>query len=149
LADIPAAMKSDADDWREKLIEKVAEGDETLMERFFDQGGLSQEELIDGLKREISHHEIYPVLCDSASHNIGGHAILDACVSLLPSPDEVKTIDGKDRKGEKITFDRRPEAFPAALVFKTFSDPFSGRVSLFRVFSGTFKSDSTYWNTTR
>src|SRR5260370_22205780 len=61
----------------------------------------------------------------------------------------MKTIDGKDRKGEAITFDRRPEAFPAALVFKTFSDPFSGRVSLFRVFSGTFKSDNTYWNTTR
>src|SRR5437660_7721177 len=147
--DIPGDMKSEADEARAALIEKVAEGDDTLMERFFEQGGLSQEELIDGLKREISHHQIFPVLFDSASHNIGGHAILDAMVQLLPSPEDVKTIDGKGRKGEAITFDRRPEAFPAALVFKTFSDPFSGRVSLFRVFSGTFKSDSTYWNTTR
>src|SRR6266568_3646422 len=147
--DIPADMKSDADDWREKLIEKVAEGDDTLMERFFEQGGLSQEELIDGLKREVSHHQIFPVLLDSASHNIGGHPILDAIVSLLPSPDEAKTIEGKNPKSEKITFERRAEAFPAALVFKTFSDPFSGRVSLFRVFSGTFKSDATYWSTTR
>ena len=147
--DIPADLKSDADEWREKLIEKVAEGDDTLMERFFDQGGLSQEELLDGLKREVAHHQIYPVLIGSASHNIGGHAILDAFVSLLPSPVEVKTVDGKNAKGEPLTFDRRPEAFPGALVFKTFSDPFSGRVSLFRVYSGTVTSDHPYWNTSR
>ena len=147
--DIPANLKSEADEWREKLIEKVAEGDDTLMEKFFEQGGLSQEDLLDGLKREVAHHQIYPVLCASASHNIGGHAILDAFVALLPSPEEVKTVDGKNPKGEKITFDRRPEAFPAALVFKTFSDPFSGRVSLFRVYSGTMQSDHSYWNTSR
>src|SRR5687768_12556918 len=147
--EIPADLQSEAADWREKLIEKVAEGDDTLMEKFFEQGGLSQEELLDGLKREVAHHQIYPVLCASASHNIGGHAILDAFVALLPSPEEVKTLDGTNAKGEKITFDRRPEAFPAALVFKTFSDPFSGRVSLMRVFTGTFKSDTTYWNASR
>jgi elongation factor G len=148
-AEIPADLKTEADAWRERLIEKVAEGDDTLMERFFEQGGLSQEELIDGLKREVSHHEIYPVIATSASHNIGGHAVLDTITSLLPSPEEVKTIEGKSRKGEPLTFDRRAEAFPSALIFKTFSDPFSGRVSLFRVFSGTFKSDTTYWNTSR
>ena len=147
--DIPAEFKSDADQWRSELIEKVAEGDDTLMERFFEQGGLSQEELIDGLKREVSHHQIFPVLFSSASHNIGGHAILDSMVALLPSPEEVKTISGTDRKGETITFDRRPEAFPSALVFKTFSDPFSGRVSLFRVYSGTLKSDTSYWSPNR
>jgi elongation factor G len=147
--EIPADLQSEAADWREKLIEKVAEGDDTLMEKFFEQGGLSQEELLDGLKREVAHHQIYPVLCTSASHNIGGHAILDAFVALLPSPEEVKTLDGTNPKGEKITFDRRPEAFPVALVFKTFSDPFSGRVSLFRVYSGTFQSDHAYWNTKR
>jgi elongation factor G len=147
--DIPANLKSEADAWREKLIEKVAEGDDTLMEKFFEQGGLSQEDLIDGLKREIAHHQIFPVLLSSASHNVGGHPILDAFVSLLPAADELKTIEGKDKKGEKIVFDRRAEAFPAALVFKTFSDPFSGRVSLFRVYSGTLKSDTSYWNTSR
>src|SRR5436190_4509565 len=147
--DIPADMKSEADEMRAALIEKVAEGDDTLMERFFEQGGLSQEELIDGLKREVGHHQIFPVVLDSASHNIGGHAILDTIVALLPSPDEAKTIDGKNAKGEKVTFERRAEAFPAALVFKTFSDPFSGRVSLFRVYSGTFKSDTSYWNTSK
>ncbi|HEX2120321.1 MAG TPA: GTP-binding protein, partial [Thermoanaerobaculia bacterium] len=149
VTDIPRELKAEADQWRERLIEKVAEGDDTLMEKFFEQGGLSQEELIDGLKREVAHHQIYPVMLASASHNIGGHPILDAFVSLLPAADEVKKLEGKDKKGEPTTFDRRPEAFPSALVFKTFSDPFSGRVSLFRVYSGVLKSDTAYWNTSR
>jgi elongation factor G len=149
VGEIPAELKDDADGWRERLIEKVAEGDDTLMERFFEQGGLSQEELMDGLRREVSHHQIYPVLCSSASHNIGGQSILDGMVTLLPAADEAKTIDGIGRKDEPVTFDRRPEAFPSALVFKSFSDPFSGRVSLFRVYSGTFTSDHAYWNTSR
>jgi elongation factor G len=148
-SDIPADLKAEADNYRAQLIEKVAEGDDTLMERFFDQGGLSQEELLDGLKREVGHHEIFPVVLDSAAHNIGGHAILDAIVALLPPPDAFATVDGKDKKGGPIQFDRRAEAFPSALVFKTFSDPFSGRVSLFRVYSGTFTSDHPYWNTTK
>ena len=81
--DVPADLKSEADSWREKLIEKVAEGDDTLMERFFEQGGLSQEELLDGLKREVSHHQIFPVLFTSASHNIGGHLALDAFEEMV------------------------------------------------------------------
>ena len=148
-AAIPEEMNEQAAQWREALIEKVAEGDDTLMERFFDQGGLSQEELIDGLKREVSHHQIYPVLFSSATHNLGGTAILDAIVSLLPAANEQTTIEGKGRKGETITFDRRPEAFASAIVFKTFSDPFSGRESLFRVYTGTIKSDTPYWNASR
>jgi len=147
--DIPADRKAEADEYREKLIEKVAEGDDTLMERFFEQGGLSQEELIDGLKREVGHHQIFPVLCSSASHNIGGHMLLDAFVSLLPSAAEAHGVKGKDKKGEVVDIDTRDQAFPSALVFKTFSDPFSGRVSLFRVYSGTLKSDTSYWNTGR
>jgi len=92
MIDIPEDQKSEADNWRAQLIEKVAEGDDTLMERFFEQGGLSQEELLDGLKREVGHHQIFPVVLDSAAHNIGGHAILDAIVALLPAADALKTI---------------------------------------------------------
>ncbi|HYO76901.1 MAG TPA: elongation factor G, partial [Thermoanaerobaculia bacterium] len=149
IIDIPAELKAEAEAARAQLIEKVAEGDDTLMERFFEQGGLSQEELLDGLSREVAHHQIYPVMVASASHNIGGHAILDAFVSLLPAADETKKVEGKDRKGEALTFDARADGFPSALVFKTFSDPFSGRVSLFRVYSGTFQSDHVYWNASR
>lgn len=149
VTDVPPDLMSVAAEWREKLIEKVAEGDDTLMERFFEQGGLSQEEIIHGLRREILAHEIFPVLFSSASHNIGGHALLDTLVTLAPSPDQIKEIAGKSPQGQDISFERRSEGFPCALIFKTVSDLFSGRVSLFRVYSGTLKSDSTYWNSSR
>jgi elongation factor G len=149
IADIPADLLETALDWREKLIEKIAEGDDTLMERFFEAGGLSEEEMIDGLKREIAAHEIFPVVFTSASHNIGGHALLDVIVSLLPSADVAKTVAGKTPRGEETTFERRPEAFTSALVFKTNSDPFSGRITIFRVYSGTLRSDTSYWNSSR
>ncbi|MFZ2491557.1 MAG: elongation factor G [Thermoanaerobaculia bacterium] len=147
--EIPADLKDEATSWREKLIEKVAEGDENLMEKFFDQGSLSDEEVIEGIRREVAHNELFPVLFTSASHNIGGQALLDSIVSLLPSADETKSIEGTNAKGEAVSFERRAEGFPAALVFKTFSDPFSGRISLFRVYAGTLKSDTPYWNTSR
>src|SRR5688572_14871337 len=93
--DIPADLKAQASEWREKLIEKVAEGDDTLMERFFEQGGLSQEELLEGLQREVLAHQIYPAFFMSSSHNIGGHALLDAIVSLMPPADKGPKISGK------------------------------------------------------
>ncbi|MGK2859471.1 MAG: elongation factor G [Thermoanaerobaculia bacterium] len=149
VVDIPADMKSQADEWHEKLVEKVAEGDDTLMERFFEQGSLTREELIEGLKREIVAHEIFPVVCASSSHNIGGHAILDAIVEMLPAADARGKITGAGTDGSEISFDCNDNAFPSALIFKTTSDPFSGQVSLFRIFSGTFKSDTAYKNATK
>lgn len=147
--EIPEDLKQTADEWREQLIEKIAEGDDTLMEHFFDQGGLSQEEMIDGLRREIQSREIYPVVFVSSSHNIAGHPLLDLMVSLLPSAVSQATLTGKKPSGEEVSVDLRPEAFSTALIFKTISDPFSGRVSIFRVFSGTLKSDTSYWNSAR
>jgi elongation factor G len=149
VGDIPADLKDQADEWHEKLVEKVAEGDDKLMEKFFEQGSLSREELLDGLRREIAAHEIFPVVCVSASHNIGGHAILDAIVEMFPAADARGKILGKGADGTEISFDCNDNAFPSALIFKTTSDPFSGQVSLFRIFSGTFKSDTAYKNTTK
>ena len=146
--EIPEDLKAQASEWREKLIEKVAEGDDTLMERFFEQGGLSQEELLEGLQREVLAHQIYPAFFMSSSHNIGGHALLDAIVSLMPPADKGPKIAGKLRDQE-VSLERKADGNPCALVFKTMSDPFSGRVSIFRVFSGTLRSDTPYWNTTR
>lgn len=147
--EIPADYRDAADEWHEKLVEKVAEGDDTLMEKFFDEGSLSKADLVFGLKREIVAREIVPLLINSATRNIGGHLILDAFVELLPGADTATTIKGTDPKGEPVEFDTPQHAFPSALVFKTMSDPFSGQVSLFRVFSGTLKSDTSYWNSTR
>ncbi len=148
LVDIPADLKAEADRAREQLIEKVAEGDDTLMEKFFEQGGLSQEELMQGLKREILARELFPVVFCSASHNVGGHAILDAIVQLMPAADQGAPLKVKVGAAER-EIARSEEAPVSALIFKTMSDPFAGRVSLFRVFSGVLHSDTSYVNATR
>jgi elongation factor G len=146
---IPANFKDAADEWHEKLVERVAEGDDTLMEKFFEQGSLDKADLVKGLEREITSREIVPLMVNSATHNIGGHLLLDAFVELMPAANTFAKVKGTDPRGEPVEFDPAPHAFPSALVFKTTSDPFSGQVSLFRVFSGTFKSDTAYWNASR
>lgn len=146
--EIPADLRQQADQAREQLIEKVAEGDDSLMERFFEQGGLSQGELIEGLKREILAREIFPVVFCSASHNIGGHLALDTIVQLMPAADQGAPLEGK-KGNEAVPVPRTDGAPVTALIFKTMSDPFAGRVSLFRVFSGTLHSDTSYVNSTR
>jgi elongation factor G len=143
--DIPEHLAETAHAWHEQLVEKVAEGDDTLMEKFFEQGSLDAGELADGLKREFSAREIYPVVFTAASHNIAGQPLLDAIVSLVPSPESLPAVKAS-RFGSEVELQRADSAPPTALIFKTMSDPFSGRVSIFRVYSGTIKSDTTYWN---
>ncbi len=149
ITDIPENLAETAAEWHEKLIEKVAEGDETLMERFFEQGSLSEEEVVDGLRREVLAQQVFPLLFTSASHNVGGHPILDAIVSLLPCASDSRPQAAAPLRGEEIRLEGKPDGPPVALIFKTFSDPFAGQVSLFRVYSGTIKSDTTYWNSNR
>jgi len=146
--EIPADLKEAAEKAHEELIEKVAEGDDTLMERFFDQGGLSTEEVISGLRREILAREIFPLVYCSSTQNVGGHAILDTIIQLMPSADQGQPVTGKAGEEEK-TLPREDGAPLSALVFKTMSDPFAGRVSLFRVYSGVLRSDTSYVNTSR
>ncbi|HUP63772.1 MAG TPA: elongation factor G [Thermoanaerobaculia bacterium] len=145
---IPDSLKSEAEEAHQQLIEKVAEGDDSLMERFFDKGGLSEEEVIEGLRREILAREIFPLVYASSSHNIGGQAILDMIVQLMPTALDGAKVTGKIGERE-VELDRKDDAPLCALVFKTISDPFAGRVSLFRVFSGTLKSDTPHFNSTR
>lgn len=149
VAEIPDDLKETAAEWHEQLIEKVAEGDDTLMERFFEEGGLSEEEVVMGLKREVAAHEIFPILFASSARNIGGQPILDAVVNLLPPPSEAKPLPAQRMNGEAVEIAPTEQGHPVALVFKTISDPFAGRLSLFRVYSGVFKSDTTYWNSSK
>jgi len=148
--DVPPAERELAKSWREKLIEMVAENNEELMEQFFEKGTLSQEELAKGLRRAVGAGRICPVIPASSLLNVGVHALLDAIVDLLPSPADRGAAEGVN----PITQDpasRRPEpgAPLSAFVFKTIVDPHAGRISLFRVYSGTFKSDSTVHNSKR
>jgi elongation factor G len=142
---IPEEYRERADDEHKNLVEMVAEGEDHLMEKFFANGTLEASDLLPGLQEEIAERKVFPVMCVSAQLEIGVLRLLDACVALLPSP-AGSSIAAKDKDG-KDTLVKGDENGPLlAQVFKTISDPFSGRITYFRVFSGTFKSDGTYWN---
>ncbi len=146
---VPADMEGAAATAREALIEMVAEADDALMEKFFDSGTLTQEELLAGLKRAISAGGIFPVLCASATANVGIQPLLDAIVSYVQSPAE-RGIPASEAKGGNDLRVQASESGPmAAFVWKTVADTFAGRITLFRVISGTLKADSTVHNVTR
>lgn len=146
-ADIPEEFKDEALKKREQLIEMVAEMDEELMEKFFDAGTLSNEELIKGLKQGVLQKNIFPVVCCSATHNIGVQPLMNTVTSFFPSPDEIAEFQGINPKDNSTISRKSSEKEPfSAFVFKTIADPYAGRISLFRVYSGSFKSDSTVYN---
>jgi elongation factor G len=146
----PAEYTNELLKMREKLIEMVAEGSDALMEKFFADGTLSQEDLIEGLQACVFDRSIYPVLYTSSMLNIGIAQFLDAVTDLLPSPAKVGKARGIDPKTNQAV--ERPISSKepyAAYVFKTIADPFAGRISLVRLYSGVMRSDSTYNNQTR
>jgi elongation factor G len=150
LTDVPAEQQEAVKSWREKLVEMVAESNEELMEEFFEKGTLSQEQLAVGLRRAVAARKIFPVLPASSILNAGVHAVLDAIVDLLPSPADRGEAKGTD-PATKAEATRKPAADAplSAFVFKTLVDPHAGRITLFRVYSGTLRSDSVVHNVTR
>jgi elongation factor G len=148
--EIPADVQEAARSWREKLVEMVAESNEELMEEFFEKGTLSQEQLAKGLRHAVAAGRVYPVVPASALLNVGVTALLDAIVDLLPSPADRGEVAGSD-PAAKAEASRKPTADAplSAFVFKTLVDPHAGRISLFRVYSGTLKSDSPVHNVSR
>ncbi|HEY7574588.1 MAG TPA: elongation factor G [Thermoanaerobaculia bacterium] len=145
---IPADLAERAKGEHEKLVEMVAEGEDDLMEKFFSQGTLDAADLLPGLKREVSARKLFPVLCASSALGVGVLRVLDACVSLLPSP-EGSFVEGADKEGKPVRVFSNEKDHAVAQVFKTVSDPFAGRLSYLRVRSGHFQSDGTYWNATK
>lgn len=144
--DVPEDLADQVDEWRNQLIEAVAETDDELMEQFFEHGTLSQEQLEAGLKKAIRHRKIFPVTAACGLHGIGPSALLDVLVDYAPSPLECQPFPATTPEGEALEVEPDPDAPFAALVFKTLSDPFSGKITVFRVVSGTFPADSTAWN---
>lgn len=145
---VPADLQAAAQTAREALIEMVAEADDALMEKFFDAGTLTQEELVGGLKRGVAAGRIFPVLCASASTNMGMQPLLDAIVSYVPSPAE-RPLAAKTKAGEDTTVTAADGGATSAFVWKTVADPFAGRITMFRVVTGSMKSDSTLHNVTK
>src|SRR5438034_4639508 len=147
--DIPADSAPRANEYREKLVEAVAESDEKLMEKFFDAGSLTNEDLIAGLRKQVSDGKIYPVFFTSATGNIGIQPLLNAIVNFVPDAAARGTVTGKDTQGKDIQRKIADTEPFSAFVFKTFSDPFTGRISLFRVYSGTLTTELQPFNTNR
>jgi elongation factor G len=145
-AELPANLKDEAEAHRARLIEAVAETDDKLMEGFFENGTLPQEELVAGLRRAIFQRQIFPLTLSAAGHGIGPSALLDAFLALLPSPAERGTFPAKNVGGDDVALAGDAAGPLAVLIFKTLSDPFTGKVSMLRVVSGTLPSDSNVWN---
>jgi elongation factor G len=139
--DIPADMKDDMESKREELIEKIAENDEQLMEKYFEEGDLGAEEIASGLKAGILSQDIFPLLVMDAYTNTGVKHFTDFIIAYTPSPLDIGEVAAEDGS---VKIDK--DAAVSALVFKTISDPYTGKISIFKVYSGAFKPDSAYYN---
>ena len=149
-ADIPPDMADEAEDMRNNLIEFAAESNDELLEKFLEGAELTPQEIVSGLKQGILAGGFVPVCCASALKNIGAANLLDLIVDFFPSPEERGPVEGTDPKsGDPVEREPSPEAPFAGLVFKTLSDPYAGRLSILRVFSGTISSDSTVLNASK
>jgi elongation factor G len=147
-AAVPADMAAAVSAAREALIEMVAENDEKLMEKFFEAGTLTDEELVAGLRGATLGGKVFPLVCTSAALNIGVPQLLDAIVTYLPSPAD-RPMRALDKTGAETTREADETLPAAAFVWKTIADPFAGRITMFRVASGTLKADSGIQNKTR
>jgi len=147
-AEVPGDLADAAKTAREALIEMVAEADDSLMEKFFEAGTLTQDELVSGLKRGVAAARIFPVVLTSATVNIGMQPLLDAIVMFVPSPAE-RPLKAKTADGDMVEIATKDGGPASAFVWKTVADPFAGRITLFRVISGALKSDATVHNITK
>ena len=146
LRDIPADLLAEAETWREKMIEAAAEADEELLEKYLEDGELSEDDIRRGLRSRTVSGEIVVTLCGSAFKNKGVQAMLDAVIDFMPSPVDVPAIKGileDNTEGERLASDDQPFA---ALAFKIATDPFVGNLTFFRVYSGVLNSGDTIYN---
>ncbi len=145
---VPAELSDEAQAARDALIEMVAEADDSLMEKFFEAGTLTQDELESGLRGAVSAGRVFPLLLTSAVVNVGVQPLLDAIVTCVPPASEVK-MKALDNQGAEVSFDASDTGPYALFVWKTIADPFAGRINLFRVMRGTIKPDATVYNVTK
>src|SRR5262245_34349975 len=149
-ADIPGDLAAEAQEHREKLVEAVAETDDELLARYLEEGSLGEAEVLKALRGAIGAGKLVPVLCGSAAKAIGLRSLLELVIDSFPSPVDRGPVEGTDPRN-KETVTRTPDAKEpfSALIFKTFTDPHVGKLTLFRVFSGTLTGNSQVYNSTR
>jgi elongation factor G len=147
-SEIPAAMADRVAQARTALIEMVAEADEQLMDAFFANGTLTQEQLTSGLRAATAAGKLFPLVCVSGLKAIGAQPLLDAIVTLVPSPAE-RGFAAADAEGNAVSVPASDAGSPTVFVWKTIADPFAGRITMLRIVSGTLKSDTAIHNHTR
>ena len=144
--EIPDELKALCDEYREHMLESAAEANEEIMEKYLGGETLSEEEVVKALRQRTLANEIIPVLCGSAFKNKGVQAVLDAVVDYMPSPSEVKAIEGVTEDGSPTTCKADDDAPFASLAFKIATDPYVGTLTFFRVYSGKLNSGDTVYN---
>jgi elongation factor G len=150
--EIPASMRAQVQESHEQLVELVAEGDDKLMEEFFEKGTIPEEDLIPALHNAIREDKLFPVIFSSGLGNVGADRVMDFIVDYTPAPSEHEWVQGEPASSGNGDAPKRHEtdAEPVSLyVFKTISDAFAGRISYFKVFSGVLKNESTLQNFSR
>jgi elongation factor G len=139
--DVPDELRAQAEEYREKLMDEVAEVSDELMERYLEGEEISHDETVGALKAGVTDGRIFPVTCGVATKNLGTNRLLDAFVEDLPSP----AMRGAVEAGE-VVLEPDPDADAVAFVFKTLADPFAGRINLFRIYQGALRADSQVFN---
>lgn len=148
--DVPEALKGKAAEWREKLVESVAETDDELISKYLEGTALTEDEIRKGLRAAVIQRKIVPILVGSATENAAINTVLDTVCKYLPSPKDIGNVTAQNvqsKQDETISAD--PSGPLAALVFKTSADPYVGKLTYFRVYSGTMQSDSQVWNASK
>ncbi|HZI67236.1 MAG TPA: elongation factor G [Thermoanaerobaculia bacterium] len=149
VVDIPDELRQEAEAYREKLIEAVAESDDALLEKYLHGGKVESDEIKQALRRATIAGHVQPVVCGSAFKNKGVQQLLDAVVDYLPSPLDVPPMIGHDELGAELLREPKDDAPFSALVFKIMTDPFVGQLAFFRVYSGHLDAGSSVYNSTR
>ena len=147
--DIPADLQAEAEEWRDKMLETLAECDDTLMEKYFDDPStITEEEIKAAIRKGTLSMQINPMICGSSFKNKGVQTLLDAVCAYLPSPEDTPAIEGTDPRGPSVTITRKPlfEEPLTALAFKIATDPYVGRLCFFRVYSGSMQAGSYILN---
>jgi elongation factor G len=147
--DIPEELAAQAQEYREKLMDEVAENSDELMERYLEGEEIDHDEIVTVLKRGVSDGKVFPVTCGVATKNLGTTRLLEALVEDLPSPAMRGPVTALGEDGEEVEIPPDEDGQLVAYVFKTLADPYAGRLNLFRVFSGVIKGDSQVTNVTR
>jgi elongation factor G len=147
-APVPEDLRPQAEEYREKLMDEVAENSDALMERYLDGEEIDHEEIVTALKQGVTEGHLFPVTCGAATRNLGTNRLLEALVEDLPSPKMRGALAARDG-GEAVEVAPDEDGPLVAYVFKTTADPYAGRINLFRVLSGTLRSDSQAFNVTR